>query len=287
MLREHVQAPMQTARYVISPEKETVRRRPSLPKAVPGSKPLPAPPANPDTWPLAAVLSVAGLVVIALLLTHRLNEVSATRQAEAERANAAWLQADTLGRRFFKLAAEYDQLSDDRRNLLRRISETMNKEAGARAELQKAIQAGEAAAAQTQLVALQWSEYSSGLEQTLDTIRSRALGLEGELQSERSASATQAEQMTREIEGLSSAKSAVEREAGSYQRLANELDATARNLRNEVSSLQSDRSSLESENRSLCSQNSQLRSEISCLNGRICSLQSEISSLRSQISRVK
>lgn len=278
---------MNSARYVISPEKETLRGRPTKRNAMP--VPLQVLPSAPDTvpWPLTSVISVAGLVIIALLLTHQLIEATSKEDAETNRANAAAVQADALGRRLSQLTAELARLSDDRRQLLRRISESMQQEASARAQWQKAAQASKEATAQTELVASQWSDYSSNLERTLHSTHSRALGLEGELQAARSAAATNADKWNRELKNLTSEKADLEKEAAGYRQLADDLKADTQALRQEVSSLQSRNGSLESENQSLRGQNRQLLSELTYLRVTISGLQSEISCLRQKLTQPK
>ncbi len=274
---------MHSARYVISPEKETLRRRPAKRNALP--VPLQVLPSAPptDSWPLAAVLSLSGLVVIALLLTHQLIEATSKHDAETKRANAAAVQADALGRRLSELTAELARLSDDRRQLLRRISESMQQEASARAQWQKAAQASQEATAQTELVASQWSDYSNNLERTLHSTHSRALGLEGELQAARSAAATNADKWNRELTNLTSEKAGLEKELAGYRKLADDLKAETQSLHQEVSSLQSRRGLLESENQTLRGQNQQLLTELTCLRVTVSGLQSEISCLRQKL----
>lgn len=279
---------MQTARYVIGPDKPTGGRRPASPKL---RKPPPseAQPklTPPDRWPAAALITLAGLASAMALLGGLLMHSVKRQQAETGRANAATVQADAIQKRLFKLAAEYDSLSEDRRSLLRSVRSAQTKEEDAR---RLALQWSKAhAAAQTEAfnVATRWSEHSSSLERNLNAARVQTLDLKDELKTERIVAAQQADHLNREIEGLAKGKAAVEQEADSYHRLARELDSTAGSLRSEVSRLQSDKSSLQGENSSLRSENCSLRSEISCLNSKISSLQSELCSLRSQLANAR
>lgn len=279
---------MHTARYVIGPEKPVIVRRPASPKAR-KPDPVQAPPeAMPSPrWPRVAKVLFTGLAAISALLGHLLLQAMERRSVETERAAVATVQAEAAKRRLFKLAAEYDQLSADRRSLLRGISAAMTKEADAKKLASQWAKAHELAQAETASIATRWSEHSSGLERSLNASRSRSLDLQDALKAEQQAAAREAGQLNQEIQGLAKDKAAVEREADGYHNLARQLDSTASSLRSEVSSLQASKSSLESENSSLRSQNASLSSEISCLNSKVSSLQSELCSLRSQLANAK
>lgn len=271
-----------TARYVIGPEKP-VSSRPTgrvRPRRDP-APPLPVPPPSTlECWPLAAVLCVAGLVVIAFILGHELHEARETGAGETQRADQAMLQAEKLQGRLFKLAAEYDRLADDRRGLLRQTIAATAGESDARAVAKQALLASAAAKDETMQVAARWSDYSSNLAQTLDSERDHSVALEGELKAERQSAAEQAGQLNLQIQRLAGDKESIEQEAAAFQRLARELDSTVGSLRQQVGRLESERSSLESENRSLSS-------EVNCLKGTVSSLSAEVSSLRCEISNLR